>query len=203
MTAYADVERIAKALCAHEYSDDTRWDKLGETETDAFRMYRENGNEGPLDSREDFRESARAALSAMPSPDRARAEAIEECAKVCEWRGAQFAALIAAGKGEHGRPGYVRDAAWLSWMEKREMCRELVDRIRSLKAQPAATGWNFDMSAAPRDKTVLVYAAEYEGLSGFQSTASWHPDAGWCVDELRPVVAWRFLPSPPSQGSGT
>lgn len=59
------------------------------------------------------------------------------------------------------------------------------------------TDWNFDMDAAPKDRTVLVYAAQYQDLPAFQSTAAWHPDAGWCVDELRPVVAWRFLPDPP------
>jgi hypothetical protein len=50
----------------------------------------------------------------------------------------------------------------------------------------------------PRDRWIFVYAAPYTGgwddpsmwLPGFVSLCRWHPDAGFCVDELREAVMW-------------
>jgi hypothetical protein len=76
------------------------------------------------------------------------------------------------------------------------------DALRSvdaaiLNAQPsalppseAAPQW-LPIASAPTDGTeVYVYAAEREGLPPFITTAAYHPDAGWCVDELRKVTHW-------------
>lgn len=57
---------------------------------------------------------------------------------------------------------------------------------------------------APRDGTeVLVYARvlhpERWGihLDPMICAASYHPDAGWCVCEVRDATHWRPLPTPP------
>lgn len=52
------------------------------------------------------------------------------------------------------------------------------------------------MATAPTDGTeVYVYAAEREGLPYFITVAAYHPDAGWCVDELREATHWMPKPS--------
>jgi hypothetical protein len=54
------------------------------------------------------------------------------------------------------------------------------------------------IETAPMDgRTVLVWASPYDDLPGFQTTARYHPDAGWCVDELRKATHWMPLPEPP------
>ncbi len=69
-------------------------------------------------------------------------------------------------------------------------------------APPAeVVDWNFDMDAAPQDELLNVYAAPRDGLKGFVTSCRWHPDAGFCVDELRYVVAWKRLPAPPARAA--
>ena len=54
------------------------------------------------------------------------------------------------------------------------------------------------IETAPTDgRLVIVYAEAHDGLDGFVTAARWHEDAGWCVDELRPVTHWMPLPEPP------
>jgi hypothetical protein len=56
------------------------------------------------------------------------------------------------------------------------------------------------IETAPQDGTeVLVYASPYEDLRGFCCVAKWHPDAGWCVCELRMATHWMPLPPAPAQ----
>lgn len=51
------------------------------------------------------------------------------------------------------------------------------------------------MDEAPRDGTLIeVFVPQKHGLPGFISDCSWHPDAGFCVDELREPTAWRPKP---------
>lgn len=59
------------------------------------------------------------------------------------------------------------------------------------------------IETAPKDGTVVwVYvAARSEGvqeeLPAFQTCCAYHPDAGWCADELREVTHWMpLLPEP-------
>ncbi len=64
------------------------------------------------------------------------------------------------------------------------------------------------IETAPRDGTrVLVFAqldppekwvAEIHDLPTITCVAAYHPDAGWCVDEVREVTHWMPLPPPPS-----
>lgn len=62
------------------------------------------------------------------------------------------------------------------------------------------------ISTAPTDGTrVLVWAAPTTAgwddpamhLAGFVTIAAYHPDAGWCVDELREVTHWQPVPEGP------
>ena len=56
----------------------------------------------------------------------------------------------------------------------------------------------YPIATAPKDGTVVwVYVAERDLLPAFQCICSYHPDAGWCVDELREVTHWRPLPGEP------
>lgn len=38
----------------------------------------------------------------------------------------------------------------------------------------------------------VVLVAEREGLPAFITKCAYHPDAGWCADELRPVTRWLY-----------
>ncbi len=79
-----------------------------------------------------------------------------------------------------------------------EVCKE---RMRAALAAvlPDAEGWR-PVETAPKDGTVvLVYAPEREGLRSIICTCNYHPDGGWCVDELRFVTHWRPLPAPPKE----
>lgn len=59
------------------------------------------------------------------------------------------------------------------------------------------------IDTAPRDGTVvLIYAPPHAGLGDIICKASWHEDAGWCVDELRDVTHWMPMPSPPAMKEG-
>lgn len=45
---------------------------------------------------------------------------------------------------------------------------------------------------------IIVYApGEAWDLPGIVSPCQWHPDAGFCVDELRDPTHWMPLPEPP------
>lgn len=56
-----------------------------------------------------------------------------------------------------------------------------------------AHGWR-DINTAPRTgEVVWTYTAEREGLPAFQGPCAYHPDAGWCTDELRHVTHWMPL----------
>ncbi len=61
---YNNIEKVARALCTHEYDNNKVYDTLGETDTDAMRLWRENGREGPVDSKDTFRSAARVAIEA-------------------------------------------------------------------------------------------------------------------------------------------
>jgi hypothetical protein len=56
------------------------------------------------------------------------------------------------------------------------------------------------IETAPQDgRAVLLWAPATEGLTPLYSVATWHPDAGWCIDELRAATHWRPLPAPPTE----
>lgn len=55
----------------------------------------------------------------------------------------------------------------------------------------------FPINTAPKDGTIVEVRTNSrndvmgEPLPSFDCFASYHPDAGWCVDELREVTHWR------------
>jgi dihydroxyacetone kinase len=65
-----------------------------------------------------------------------RAAALEEAAKVADKEAATYDALIEQGKGEHGKPGYVRDDTWNSWLGKYSIAMSIASDVRALKEQP-------------------------------------------------------------------
>lgn len=46
------------------------------------------------------------------------------------------------------------------------------------------------ISTAPKDREIQVFCPEKEGLLPMVSRCKWHPDAGFCVDELREPTLW-------------
>ena len=47
---------------------------------------------------------------------------------------------------------------------------------------------------APEDGTVVwVYCPPAHGLPELQCACAYHPDAGWCVDELRYTTHWIYM----------
>ncbi len=53
------------------------------------------------------------------------------------------------------------------------------------------------MDSAPKDRPILVLTNAVQELAAFMTVCQWHPDAGFCVDELREPVLWQPLPAPP------
>lgn len=78
-------------------------------------------------------------------------------------------------------------------IEIREFLTRLADALEERQWQPIET--------APKDKEIWVFAPKREGLSAMQSICKWHPDAGFCIDEIRFVTHWMPLPQPPSEES--
>lgn len=59
-------------------------------------------------------------------------------------------------------------------------------------------GWQ-PIETAPRDGTlILVFAPGTSRLGDLICPCAWHPDAGFCVCELREPTHWMRLPDPPS-----
>lgn len=82
-------------------------------------------------------------------------------------------------------------------------CEEINCQLESVveaKARQRALlgneGWNYDMANAPHDRPLIVSTNSVEGLPAFTTHCQWHPDAGFCVCELREVIAWRDFPPP-------
>lgn len=47
----------------------------------------------------------------------------------------------------------------------------------------------------PRDELLLVYAPSRDGWPPIFSLCQWHPDAGFCIDEVREPDRWWRLPT--------
>jgi hypothetical protein len=66
------------------------------------------------------------------------AAVLEKAAKVADKEAATYDALIEQGKGEHGKPGYVRDDTWNSWLGKYSIAMSIASDVRALKPEPSA-----------------------------------------------------------------
>lgn len=65
-------------------------------------------------------------------------------------------------------------------------------------AEPGPDEWR-PIATAPRDGTeVEVLAPAYQDLPPIQRRCAWHPDGGFCIDELRSPLWWRPAPAEPS-----
>ena len=64
---------------------------------------------------------------------RSRNEALEEAARIADEHERDMISLIDKGKGEHGKPGYVRDSTWDAWQGKRFAAAAIARAIRALK----------------------------------------------------------------------
>jgi hypothetical protein len=49
-------------------------------------------------------------------------------------------------------------------------------------------------ATAPHDRPVVIYAPPREDLPEFAGMCEWHPDAGFCVCELREPTYWMDRP---------
>lgn len=69
-----------------------------------------------------------------------------------------------------------------------------------LAERERATGWQ-PIKTAPKDGSLfLSWSPATEGLSPLFSLCSWHPDAGFCVDEIRSPSHWMPLLTPSEPG---
>jgi hypothetical protein len=54
------------------------------------------------------------------------------------------------------------------------------------------------IETAPKDgRLILVWAPAKEGFTSLYSLCRYHPDAGFCIDEIREATHWMPLPEPP------
>lgn len=77
----------------------------------------------------------------------------------------------------------------------------LADKILDLHiAMPVPSPWR-DIETAPKDRIIEVYAPAFEDALGpMISLCQWHPDAGFCICQLRRPTHWRehIAPEQPS-----
>ncbi|NPD67259.1 hypothetical protein HN018_06690 [Lichenicola cladoniae] len=84
----------------------------------------------------------------------------------------------------------------ITWAEVPDWAKNLMTAVfhemaAAYPATPPAPDW-LDLRDAPADGTVVeVLAPGREGLSTIICDCAYHPDAGWCVDQVREVMAWR------------
>jgi hypothetical protein len=72
----------------------------------------------------------------------------------------------------------------------------IVDAIKGDAVAAMTPRW-MPIETAPRDEAVLVYAPCREDLGPIVTMCLYHPDAGWCVDEIREVTHWMLVPDAP------
>lgn len=68
--------------------------------------------------------------------------------------------------------------------------RQAADALDALAWQP--------METAPKDRDIIVLTDSIVGLPSIVCQCRWHPDAGFCVDELRQPQWWMEMPPAPA-----
>jgi hypothetical protein len=99
-------------------------------------------------------------------------------------------------KTKTGKPS-CDDSPYVAWGgrakattdEDKQLAQAEVDFLRSL-LPPEENSWR-PISTAPKDREIEVRCPPREGLPELISKCLWHPDAGFCVDELREATHWR------------
>lgn len=90
----------------------------------------------------------------------------------------------------------VEDPPWeLLYPEDQE---EFLDEAVAALAAYRAAMW-MPMREAPEDAHILVGTNGAHSLPPFTTIVKYHPDGGWCVDELREPIACQPLPLPPTE----
>lgn len=72
--------------------------------------------------------------------------------------------------------------------------------MRAALTAASAAAWR-PIEEAKEDQWVwiIAFAPAAHGLPAIVRPCQWHPDAGFCVDELRTVTHWTPLPEPPKE----
>jgi hypothetical protein len=63
-----------------------------------------------------------------------------------------------------------------------------------MTTNPDTTGWQ-PIETAPHNRRIIVYAPGCHDLPDMASMCHWHPDAGFCIDELREPTHWMEKPT--------
>lgn len=84
----------------------------------------------------------------------------------------------------------------LDWMNLHERRGIAARALEAALAVIEAEAWQ-PIETAPKDKLVRVFApgVDYD-LPDVISLCRWHPDAGFCVDDIRDPTLWRPTTKP-------
>lgn len=77
-----------------------------------------------------------------------------------------------------------------------------VEAVLSAIAAPLRAQALQPIETAPRDRPIIVYAPARDGLPEMASMCQWHPDAGFCIDEMREPTHWMEKPTIRAGGAG-
>lgn len=73
---------------------------------------------------------------------------------------------------------------------------DLIMADEAIEACAELNPWQ-PIESAPKDREILVFAPSYDGLRSLRQISKYHPDAGYCIDELRHPTHWQELPEDP------
>jgi len=76
-----------------------------------------------------------------------------------------------------------------------------LNAVSAIAALLRAQGAWQPIETAPQDRPIVVYAPARDGLQEMASICQWHPDAGFCIDELREPTHWTPIPAIRAGGS--
>jgi hypothetical protein len=68
-----------------------------------------------------------------------------------------------------------------------------LDHLFEIERYLDDAGWQ-PIATAPRNRPIVVYAPPRHDLPEFAGMCQWHPDAGFCVCELREPTHWMEKP---------
>lgn len=133
--------------------------------------------------------------SALRAAEQRGREEVAALQQMTEERDHLKDAIVAMDGGLTNTPTVHRTTAHVVKTFYREQ-QALAEERDALKG---AERWQ-PIDTAPTDGTlILVYAPGVQDLDSIICPCAYHPDAGFCVDELREPTHWMPLPSPPQE----